>query len=397
MRIIYLTFISLLLTDAIYSQVPRLVPETDTFYGGSKYKFDQRYGAAILKETNEVYLHPDQSSGISILTDRKVQKIIYNKEGFKYANIEFGYKVQDSLVDFKAQVLYRGESEGFKVFTTTYTKKDLICNLENDSIRTCLLDVKDVPSGSTIVYGIRFKNNTEWRIDPWYINKTLPVRENILTLTLPEVIPINIIKNTDGITNIKETSESLKKQQEFSLLNDFTSDVSIQEHMVDMKKIEFSASNIKVGSNPKYIKIEIPPQKTPYLWNVLTKSFYEYGAINIDLLSQNHYHKDSSVAAYYIFDRGKTHRDGKYERHIRLKILNKDGYKWANFITPLFNTIERNKIQIEGNTYNLVNDQIEITPLPEESVFDDELVDKYYTRKRISFPQVREGSIVELK
>lgn len=82
----------------------------------------------------------------------------------------------------------------------------------------------------------------------------------------------------------------------------------------------------------------------------------------------------------------------------RIKIYNKDGVKWATHEVPLYQgSSERDQISnIKGYTYNLVNGKIEKTKLKKNGIFDTE-INKYWGKKSLTFPNVKDGSVIEFK
>ncbi len=81
----------------------------------------------------------------------------------------------------------------------------------------------------------------------------------------------------------------------------------------------------------------------------------------------------------------------------RIKIYNKDGYKFANIEVPFYeaNSSNREKVSFDNcYTYNLVNGQVEKTKLKSDGVFDTK-ENKYWHQKKAVMPNVKEGSIVE--
>lgn len=117
---------------------------------------------------------------------------------------------------------------------------------------------------------------------------------------------------------------------------------------------------------------------------------------------------DTSAPAAFLFKKAKT--TFKYylkegfvsftEFQIKLKIYKKDGLKWANFRMPYYVGYEKlneESIRIESAfTYNLENDKIVKSKVTSEGKFQEQ-VNEYWKVKSLSFPNVREGSIIELK
>ncbi|MDX1462760.1 MAG: DUF3857 domain-containing protein, partial [Marinirhabdus sp.] len=77
--------------------------------------------------------------------------------------------------------------------------------------------------------------------------------------------------------------------------------------------------------------------------------------------------------------------------HERIKILNKEGFDYSDW-TISFDDIR----QLKAVTYNLVDGKIEETKVGKQSIFVEE-VDKDNEISKLAFPNVKEGSIIELK
>jgi transglutaminase-like putative cysteine protease len=93
------------------------------------------------------------------------------------------------------------------------------------------------------------------------------------------------------------------------------------------------------------------------------------------------------------------HRDvfakvGHYiEVYEKIKILTIDGLDYATMEIPFFDVLK-----IRGNTFNLVNGNIQKTKLSKDMIFTEKI--KGYGRtlenKKVSFPQVKVGSVIEI-
>ncbi len=128
--------------------------------------------------------------------------------------------------------------------------------------------------------------------------------------------------------------------------------------------------------------------------------------INKDNLKMKYYPKDSSANALILCDYGHTYfryyQDRGFriifERHVRKKIFNKNGYSHADFSIPLYQTSKRkeNLSKIRGYTYNLKNGRESRTRLKKRNIYNEEKTENIEYAK-FSMPEVREGSIIELK
>ena len=132
----------------------------------------------------------------------------------------------------------------------------------------------------------------------------------------------------------------------------------------------------------------------------------ELGKVTIEELSQKNHPTETSAEAAILYSKGETHfeysqNDGFFiitDVETKIKIYNKDGYNWANFSVELYNSSDGQEFVnfTKAVTYNLVNGVIEKTKLKSENEFK-ETVDKNRTKRKISMPNVKEGSIIEYK
>ncbi|SEP17497.1 Transglutaminase-like superfamily protein [Flavobacterium sp. CF108] len=133
---------------------------------------------------------------------------------------------------------------------------------------------------------------------------------------------------------------------------------------------------------------------------------FKLGKVSIAELEQKVHPKDSSAAAAILFKRGKARveydqTDGFVtitDVETRIKIYKKEGYDWANHeVLYIYNSDFREKVTFnDAVTYNLVGGKVEGTKLKSDGIFD-EVVSKYRSRKKITMPNVKEGSVIEFK
>lgn len=88
----------------------------------------------------------------------------------------------------------------------------------------------------------------------------------------------------------------------------------------------------------------------------------------------------------------------EYYYHTLIKILNKEGYDQANFTIPLYinNNNKETLVDVKGYTYNLEGGKLVKTELDKDNVITEK-TSKTLHQVKIAFPQVKEGSIVELR
>lgn len=126
--------------------------------------------------------------------------------------------------------------------------------------------------------------------------------------------------------------------------------------------------------------------------------------VTIEELSEKAYAKDTSAVAAYLYKNGKTYFEisNRYwimvtEVYTRVKIYKKEGYGYANGEITMYTGDKKASLTfVEGNTYNLVGGVIEKTSLKEEGQFKEH-PEEDFTTKKITMPNVKEGSVVEYK
>ncbi|MBF4486637.1 DUF3857 domain-containing protein [Flavobacterium sp. CSZ] len=140
-----------------------------------------------------------------------------------------------------------------------------------------------------------------------------------------------------------------------------------------------------------------------FITNVKGQEF-KLGKVSIAELEQKVHPKDSSAVAAILYKKGKTRIEYDVnngfvtvaEVETRIKIYKKEGYDWANQNVWYYNQSDfKEKVNFsDAVTYNLVDGKIEKTKLKSEGVFD-EVVDKFRGQKKITMPNVKEGSVIE--
>lgn len=138
---------------------------------------------------------------------------------------------------------------------------------------------------------------------------------------------------------------------------------------------------------------------------VLAQKF-ELGNVTIEELKEKVHPTDSSAVAAILFTKGKSYFEFVENSHFilitevetKIKIYKKEGYEWANNeVSYYIGGHDDESVQFsKAFTYNLVNGKIEKTKLNSENEFK-EVVNKYWETKKISMPNVKEGSIIEFK
>lgn len=121
-----------------------------------------------------------------------------------------------------------------------------------------------------------------------------------------------------------------------------------------------------------------------------------------DLVAMRVYEKDTSAAAVIISDYGYTYFTFNkgfklmFERQVRIKILKKSGYDWANVSVPYFqlNAAKEKIYNVRGYTYNMVNGKVVKHKLDAEGMHDEQRTENWHAKK-FTMPNVKEGSVIE--
>ena len=140
--------------------------------------------------------------------------------------------------------------------------------------------------------------------------------------------------------------------------------------------------------------------------NTIISQKYELGRVTIEELKEKVCPKDSTANAAILFEKGKTffiYTQGEgfkinTEVEMKIKIYKKEGYEWANEKVKYYigNAPTEGVKFSKAITYNLVNGQIEKTKLKSEGEFIEK-ANKFWGIKKITLPNVKEGSIIEYK
>ncbi len=133
---------------------------------------------------------------------------------------------------------------------------------------------------------------------------------------------------------------------------------------------------------------------------------YELGKVTLEELNEKIHPKDSSSVAAILFKKGEV----KFEFSMgngfeivttvktKIKIYKKEGYDWANFSKSYYVGGEtRESLSFKNAvTYNIVDGKIEKTKLKSDGEFSEK-VNKFWELKKITLPNVKEGSIIEFE
>lgn len=133
----------------------------------------------------------------------------------------------------------------------------------------------------------------------------------------------------------------------------------------------------------------------------------KFGKVSKAELEEQFYPLDSTAEAAYLFRKRRTFyefsiNDGFQvitKVHERIKIYKKEGFKKANKTIRYYKPDSGSREQvnsIKGITYNLVNGEIEKQKLSKKAIFDEK-ESKYRSVKKITMPNIKEGSVIDLR
>lgn len=132
---------------------------------------------------------------------------------------------------------------------------------------------------------------------------------------------------------------------------------------------------------------------------------FEYASIGNEELTLKRTKLDSNANAVVLkeFGTAAVRVDDNYgylyidfEYHVRIKILNKNGFDNANIVIPLriYGDKEDMIQELKATTINYTNGQVMLTELDKKKVFREKK-NKYVTLTKFTMPNLAEGSIIE--
>lgn len=133
---------------------------------------------------------------------------------------------------------------------------------------------------------------------------------------------------------------------------------------------------------------------------------FDFGLVSLEQLKATSYARDSSANAVVLREFGEAYirpesevvkRRLIFEHHYLIKILKTDGLNEANITLPLRKNNGRSQ-QLESfraASYTLVNDRIEKTEINRKDILTEKK-NEDWDEKKISIPNVRVGSIIEV-
>ncbi|GEO12198.1 transglutaminase domain-containing protein [Segetibacter aerophilus] len=136
------------------------------------------------------------------------------------------------------------------------------------------------------------------------------------------------------------------------------------------------------------------------------KPSVKFGDIQPSDFAPTAYAVDSSASGVVLYDVGSSKYEGNtsggfsiaFKRHTRIRLLNRNSFDLATISIPLYasGAAEERIESLEANTYNLENGKVETFKLDKGSIFKDRL-NKNYTVRKFTLPNIKEGSIIEIK
>jgi hypothetical protein len=123
----------------------------------------------------------------------------------------------------------------------------------------------------------------------------------------------------------------------------------------------------------------------------------------MDDMTMTVYPRDSSAEAVVLMDYGTSSlfvtsmtANVNLERHVRIKILKKEGLNWANVQVKLYHSgsAEEKISSLKAVTYNLENGNIVESKMSKDAIFKEKF-DRYNNIQKFTLPNVKEGSIIE--
>lgn len=125
-------------------------------------------------------------------------------------------------------------------------------------------------------------------------------------------------------------------------------------------------------------------------------------------MDMTEYSADPEAEALIIFEKGDyrfvySKSEGfllKMTIHTKIKILSQAGEKYATFEVPIYQRDVRTMEYLQdvsGATYNYENDKLIKTEFKAGNNIFEEKINEKWVRKKFTFPNVKVGSIIEMK
>ena len=132
---------------------------------------------------------------------------------------------------------------------------------------------------------------------------------------------------------------------------------------------------------------------------------YKFGKVSKEEVQEKFYPLDSTADAAYLYRKRRTYFDYnqgfsiKTEIHERIKIYTKEGFNKATKSITYYkpDSGENETVSsIKGYTFNLEQGKIIKEKLSKSNIFKEK-INKYRSRKKITMPSVKKGTVIEIK
>lgn len=134
---------------------------------------------------------------------------------------------------------------------------------------------------------------------------------------------------------------------------------------------------------------------------------YKFGKVSKEELEEKFHPLDSTAKAAYLYSYRRTHyifNKGEgfkivNEYHQRIKIYTKEGFDYATKTLRYYKPDkgEEEKISsVSAVTYNMENGKVTRSKISKRDIFDEKQ-SKFYSLKKLTLPNIKEGSVIELK
>lgn len=134
--------------------------------------------------------------------------------------------------------------------------------------------------------------------------------------------------------------------------------------------------------------------------NLLFSGKYEFGKVSKAELEMTTYAPDPDARAVILFDRGRalaTRFRVIHKRHLRIKILSKEGYRFTNIKIPFIYGRDKSNIEnINAYTFNLENGKVIEEKLTENDIIYEETTD-FIDYAYFPLPKVKVGSVIDVE
>lgn len=132
----------------------------------------------------------------------------------------------------------------------------------------------------------------------------------------------------------------------------------------------------------------------------------KFGAVSVKDFDVKPTGQDSAASAIMLFKIGfldftissKGRWNYKFEVFKRIKVLNKEGYKYGDFQIPIYRNSSNEEVlsKVQIASYNLVDGKVVQNKAAKDEKFRDKF-DENYTINKFTLSNVQEGSIIEIK